>query len=132
MDIESIEKDEYGGAPAVVGIAALVGFAKALLEGIFGVIALFAAESIRDSFAGVALTYAILFLVASLLLLRGSRTGLYITVVLSALGLAGAIAYLFWATDSAFLTALVAGGLNALVLYLLLGTTSGRAWFQRA
>ena len=124
--------EDEGGAPAVVGIAAMVGFAKAILEGTFGLIALFAAKSITDSFAGVALTYAIVFAVASLLLLRGNRIGLYATVVLSALGLAGAVIYLFYASTAAFMTALVAGGLNALVLYLLLGTQSAREYFGRA
>ena len=129
---EPLIGEDDGGAPAVVGIAALIGFAKALLEGTFGVIAAFAAESIRDSFGAVALTYAIVFALASWLLLRGNRIGLYVTVVLSALGLAGAVVYLFYAGGSAFLTSLVAGGLNALVLYLLLGTRSGREYFRRA
>ena len=66
------------------------------------------------------------------LLLRGNRLGLYATVALSALGLAGAVIYLFYATNAAFMTALVAGGLNALVLYLLLGTQSAREYFGRA
>ena len=127
-----LTEDDDSGAPAVVAIAAIIGFAKALMEGIFGVIASFAAESIRDSFGAVALTYAIIFAIASLLLLRGSRIGLYVTVFLSALGLAGAIIYLFYAGGAAFLTSLVAGGLNALVLYLLLGTRSGREYFKRA
>jgi hypothetical protein len=127
-----VTMDDDDGAPAVVGIAAIVGFAKALMEGTFGVIAAFAAESIRDSFGAVALTYAIVFALASWLLLRGNRIGLYVTVFLSALGLAGAVIYLFYAGGAAFLTSLVAGGLNALVLYLLLGTRSGREYFQRA
>ena len=124
--------EEEGGAPALVGIAALIGFAKAILEGGFGIIALAASDVIDSAFAEVAIVYAVIFAIASYLLLKGNRIGLWATVALSALGLAGAIIYLFYAGGAAFLTALVAGGLNALVLFLLLGTQSGREYFGRA
>ena len=64
-------------------------------------------------------------------MLRGNKVGLYITVALSALGLIAAIVYLFRAEDAVFGAVLVIAGLNALVLYLLLGTKSARAWFAR-
>jgi hypothetical protein len=130
--VSTIDREDEGGAPALVGIAALIGFAKAILEGGFGIIALAASDVIDSSFAEVAIVYAVIFAIASYLLLKGNRIGLWATVILSALGLAGAIIYLFYAGGAAFLTSLVAGGLNALVLYLLLGTRSGREYFGRA
>jgi uncharacterized membrane protein HdeD (DUF308 family) len=130
--VSTTVREDEGGAPALVGIAAIIGFAKAILEGGFGLIALAASDVIDSSFAGVAVVYAIVFAIASYLLLRGNRIGLWTTVALSVLGLAGAVIYLFYAEDAAFLTALVAGGMNALVLYLLLGTRSGREYFGRA
>jgi hypothetical protein len=66
---------------------------------------------------------------ASLLLLRGSRAGYYITVVLSALGLIVAVIYLFRSDSAVFGATLVAGVLNALVLYLLLWRKSAREYF---
>jgi hypothetical protein len=125
-------REDEGGAPAVVAIAAMVGFAKAILEGGFGLIGVAASDDISGTWASVALVYGIVFAIASFLLLRGNRIGLYVTIALSALGLAGAVIYLFYAGGAAFLTSLVAGGLNALVLYLLLGTRSGREYFGRA
>jgi hypothetical protein len=116
-------------APAAVGIAAIIGFAKAAFEGLFGLIGVFAAESVRDSWGGTVLAFAIVFALATWLLLRGNRLGYWVTIVLSALGLVGAVVYLFQATDMSFGAALIAGGFNALVLYLLLGTKSARAYF---
>jgi hypothetical protein len=129
MDTTS-DRDE-GGVPAVVGIAAMVGFAKAAFEGMFGLIGVFAAESVRDSWGGTVLAFAIVFAVASWLLWRGNKLGYWVTVGLSGLGLLGAVVYLFQATDASFGAALVAGGLNALVLYLLLGTKSARDYVGR-
>jgi hypothetical protein len=122
---------EEGGVPAVVGIAAMVGFAKAAFEGMFGLIGVFAAESVRDSWGGTVLAFAIVFAIASWLLWRGNRLGYWVTVALSGLGLLGAVIYLFQATDASFGASLVAGGLNALVLYLLLGTKSARDYVGR-
>src|SRR5215213_4257880 len=103
--VSTTVREDEGGAPALVGIAAIIGFAKAILEGGFGLIALAASDVIDSSFAGVAVVYAIVFAIASYLLLRGNRIGLWTTVALSVLGLAGAVIYLFYAEDAAFLTA---------------------------
>ena len=43
---------DEGKAPAVVGIAALIGFAKAAFEGLFGIVGIAASHSIGDSFGG--------------------------------------------------------------------------------
>ena len=123
------EVSQGAGTPAVVGIAAMIGLAKAAFEGLFGLIGVFAAGSVRDSWGGTVLAFAIVFAVASWLLWRGSRVGLWATVLLAVLGLVGAVVYLFQATDASFGAALVAAGLNALVLYLLLGTKSARTYF---
>jgi hypothetical protein len=115
------------GPPAVVGIAAIIGFGKAVFEGLFGIIALAAADSISDGFGLGATLFAIAYAVASLLLWRGSRPALYATVALSV-----AVVYWFQATDAALGAAIALGGLNALVLYLLLGTSSGREYFAKS
>jgi hypothetical protein len=122
---------DEGGTPAAVGFAAMIGFAKAAFEGMFGVIGAFAAESIRDSWAGTVLAFAIAYTIASWLLWRGSRVGYWASAGLAALGLLGAVIYLFQATDASFAAALLSGGLNALVLYLLLGTKSARDYVGR-
>jgi hypothetical protein len=120
------------GPPAVVGIAAIIGFGKAVFEGLFGIIALAAADSISDGFGLGATLFAIAYAVASLLLWRGSRPALYATVALSVLGLVVAVVYWFQATDAALGAAIALGGLNALVLCLLLGTSSGREYFAKS
>ena len=127
--MEHAQELEDDGAPAVVGIAAMIGIGKALFEGLFGILGVAAADSIRDGFGLGAIVFAILYVLSAWLMLRGNKLGLYITVALSALGLAVAIVYLFGASDAVFGAVLVIAGLNALVLYLLLGTKSARAWF---
>jgi len=122
---------DEGKAPAVVGIAAMIGFAKAAFEGLFGIVGVAASNSIGDSFGGGALAFGILYLLASWLLLKGNKAGYWASVVLSALGLAVAVVYLFKSSDATFMVVLLLGGLNALVLYLLLGTRSAREFFGR-
>ena len=123
---------DEGKAPAVVGIAAMIGFGKAAFEGLFGIVGVAASNSIGDSFGGAALAFGILFFLASWLLLKGNKAGYWASVVLSALGLAAAIGYLFNSSDAIFAAVLLIGGLNALVLYLLLGTRSAREFFGRS
>jgi uncharacterized membrane protein (UPF0136 family) len=125
-------KELDNGAPAAVGIAALIGFSKAIFEAGFGVLGIAVADSVGDSFGGAMLAFGIVYAIASLLLLRGSRVGYWVTVVLSALGLVVAVIYLFSSEDAVFGATLVAGGLNAIVLYLLLGTRSAREYFVRS
>jgi hypothetical protein len=117
------------GAPASVGIAALIGFGKAIFEIGFGVLGIAVAKGMDDSFGGGILAFGIVYAIASLLLLRGSRVGYWVTVVLSVLGLVVAVVYLFRSDGATFGATLVSGGLNALVLYLLLGTRSAREYF---
>jgi hypothetical protein len=127
---ETRQLDE-SGPPAVVGIAAIIGFGKAAFEGLFGIIALAAADSISDGFGLGATLFAIAYAISALYLWRGSRPALYATVALSTLGLVAAVVYWFRATDAALGAAIALAGLNALVLYALLGTSSGREYFAR-
>jgi uncharacterized membrane protein (UPF0136 family) len=119
------------GVPAAVGFAAIIGFAKAIFEAGFGLLGILIADSLDDSFGGGMLVFGIVFAIASLLLWRGSRAGYYVTVALSALGLIVAVVYLFRSESAVFGATLVAGGLNALVLYLLLWRKSAREYFAR-
>ena len=52
-------------------------------------------------------------------------------MVLSSLGLVAAILYAFRSTNTVVIAVILIAGLNALVLYLLLGTNSARAYFAR-
>ena len=127
-DVGQLDDD---GVPAAVGIAAMIGFAKAIFEAGFGLLGILIANSLDDSFGGGVLVFGIVYAIASLLLLRGSRAGYYVTVALSALGLVVAVIYLFRAESGVFGATLVAALLNALVLYLLLWRKSARAYFAR-
>ncbi len=129
--MEEARELEEGGVPGVVGLAAMIGFGKAIFEGGFGLLGLAVANTIDDSFGGGALVFGIIYAVASLLLWRGSRAGYYATVVLSLLGLVVAVIYLFRSESTVFGAALLIVLLNALVLYLLLGTKSARTYFAR-
>jgi hypothetical protein len=127
--VEHTERLEDDGAPAVVGIAAMIGIGKALFEGLFGIIGVAAADSVGDGFGLWAIIFAVLYVLSAWLMLRGNKIGLYVTVALTALGLVTAIVYLFRSEDAVFGAVLVSAGFNALVLYLLLGTKSAREWF---
>src|SRR3954468_23758577 len=81
--------------PFPVALAGMIGIAKALFEGFYGVLGISIASSVDDSFGVAALVFGILFLIASILLLRGSRLGYYVTVALSVIGLVGAVVYIF-------------------------------------
>jgi hypothetical protein len=126
-DVRKIEE----GVPPGVGIAAMIGFAKALFEAGFGLLGIVTANSLDDSFGGGMLVFGIVYAIASVLLWRGSRVGYYLTVVLSALGLIVAVLYLFRSDSAIFGATLAAGLLNAFVLYLLLWRRSAREYFRR-
>ena len=128
--MEQTRQRDEGGPPASVGIAAIVGLGKATLEGLFGIIALAAADSISDGFGLGTTLFAVAYALSAWALWRGNRAGLYGTVILSTVGLVAAVVYLFRATDAALGSAIALGALNAGVLYLLLGTSSSRAYFR--
>jgi len=89
MDFESRD------TPFPVALAGMIGIAKALFEGFYGVLGIAVASSVDDSFGTGALVFGIVYLIASILLLRGSRVGYYAMVVLSVIGLVGAVVYMF-------------------------------------
>jgi hypothetical protein len=126
-DVLDLEKRDVPGS---VSFAGMIGLAKAIFEGGFGILGLFIANSIDDSFGGGALLLGIVFAIASLLLLRGSRVGYYLTLLLSAIALVIWLVYLTDANDATLGAAIVGAFFNALVLFLL-SRKSAREFFAR-
>jgi len=120
---------ESRNVPASVALAGMIGLAKAAFEALFGVLGIAVASSVDDSFGTGALIFGIVYAIASILLLRGSRFGYYLTVALSTLGLVGAVVYMFSSKGTVFGGTLLIALLNALVLYLLVGRKSVRDFF---
>jgi hypothetical protein len=121
---------ESRDTPFPVALAGLIGIAKAIFEGFFGVLGLAVANSMDDSFGAGILVFGIVYAIASIMLLRASRLGYYLTVALSALALVVAVIYMFGQSEwSVFVAVLVSALVNALVLYLLLGRQSARDFF---
>ena len=123
LDFES--KD----TPFLVAVAGMIGIAKALFEGFYGVLGIAVASSVDDSFGVGALVFGIVYLIASIMLLRGNRLGYYATIALSVIGLVGAVVYMFSSGGAVFGGALLIALTNALVLYLLVGRDSPREFF---
>jgi hypothetical protein len=126
LDLESRD------TPFPVALAGMIGLAKAAMEVFLGVLGLAIADSVDDTFGGGVLVYGIVFAISSILLLRGSRLGYFVTVALTTLGLVVALVYMFGSEGSVMGGAIVLALFNVLVLYLLLGTKSGRDFFGRA
>jgi hypothetical protein len=120
---------ESRDVPGSVALAGMIGLAKALFEGFYGVLGIAIASSVDDSFGTGVLVFGILYAIASIMLLRGSRFGYYLTVALSAIGLVGAVVYMFSSEGTVFGGALLIALTNALVLYLLLGRQGARDFF---
>jgi len=115
--------------PFPVALAGMIGIAKALFEGFYGVLGIAVASSVDDSFGVGALVFGIVYLIASIMLLRGNRLGYYATIALSVIGLVGAVVYMFSSSGTVFGGALLIALTNALVLYLLVGRDSPREFF---
>jgi len=120
---------ESRNVPPSVALAGVIGLAKAAFEGIFGVLGIAVANTVDDSFGTGALIFGIVYAIASILLLRGSRFGYYLTVALSTLGLVGAVVYMFSSKGTVFGGTLLIALLNALVLYVLVGRKGARDFF---
>ena len=123
---------ESRDVPGPVGVAAMIGFAKAIFEIGFGLLGVLMANSMDDSFGGGVLAFGIVFAIASYLLSRGNRLGYYLTIALAALGLVVAIVYALDSDGGVLGGVILIVTLNALVLYLLLGRESAREFFRRA
>jgi hypothetical protein len=115
--------------PFPVALAGMIGLAKALFEGFYGVLGIAIASSVDDSFGTGVLVFGIVYAIASIMLLRGSRFAYYLTIVLSALGLVVAVVYMFSSGGTVFGGTLLIALTNALVLYLLLGRKGARDFF---
>ena len=120
---------ESRDTPFPVALAGMIGLAKAIFEGIFGALGVAVAGSMDDSFATGILVFGIVYAIASIMLLRGSRFGYYLTVALTTLGLVVAVGYMFRSEGSIFGGTFLIAFFNALVLYLLLGRKSVRDFF---
>ena len=115
--------------PASVFIASLFGFAKAAFLGFMGIIGIVSWDSVTDPWGYGALALAILFALASYLLLRGKP---FARLVLATLAVAGgvlALIYVFVGPTSAILPSLVTAAFDALVLWLLYGPRSSKEYF---
>ncbi len=115
--------------PFSVALAGMIGFGKALFEGFYGVLGVAIASSVDNTFGWGILLFAIVYAIASIMLLRGSRFGYYLTVALSTVGLVVAVAYMFSSKGTVFGGTFLIALLNALVLYLLLGRKGARDFF---
>ena len=94
-----------------------------------GIIGIVAWDSVTDPWGYGALALAILFGLASYLLLRGKP---FARLVLAALAVAGgvlALIYVFVGPTSAILPSLVTAAFDALVLWLLYGPRSSKEYF---
>ena len=120
---------ESRDTPFPVALAGMIGIGKALFEGFYGVLGIAIASSVDDSFGVGALVFGIVYLIASIMLLRGSRAGYYVTIALSVIGLVGAVVYMFSSSGAVFGGALLIALTKALVLYLLVGRDSPREFF---
>ena len=123
---------EARDVPGPVGVAAMIGYAKAIFEIGFGLIGILMAKSMDDSFGGGVLAFGIVFAIASYLLSRGNRLGYYLTILLAALAVVVAIVYALGSEGGILGGIIVIVALNALVLYLLLGRESAREFFRKA
>jgi hypothetical protein len=122
---------ESRDVPFPVALAGMIGLAKAFFEGFYGVLGIAIASSVDDSFGTGVLIFGIVYAIASIMLLRGSRFAYYLTVALSAIGLVGAVIYMFSSSGTVFGGTLLIALTNALVLYLLLGREGTREFFAR-
>jgi hypothetical protein len=113
-----VERKGFGTAPFVVVLAAIVGFSKALFEILIGVIGFFADE-MSNQFGGGIFAFGLVFLAATLLLLRGNLLGYWVTVILSALGAAVALVYAFSGPNDFLVPGLVSAAANLAVVWLL-------------
>jgi len=122
---------ESRDVPFPVALAGMIGLGKAFFEAFYGVLGIAIASSVDDAYGTGVLIFGIVYAIASIMLLRGSRFGFYLTVALSAVGLVGAVIYMFSSGGTVFGGTLLIALLNALVLYLLLGRESARDFFGR-
>jgi hypothetical protein len=115
--------------PAPVFIAALVGFAKAAFLGFMGLIGVLAWDSVTNPWGFGALALALLFAVASYLLLKGRPFARLVLVALAVAGGGLALIYVFVGPTSAILPSLFTAAMAAAVVWLLYGPRSSQEYF---
>ena len=116
--------------PAPVFVASLFGFAKAAFLGFMGIIGILTWEDVTDPWGYGALALAIVFGLASFVLLRGKPFARLVLAVLAVAGGVLAVIYVFVGPTSTILPSLVTAGLDALVLWLLYGPRSSKEYFE--
>ena len=126
---EAVASPPDRGFPASVFVASLFGFAKAAFLGFMGIIGIVAWDSVTDPWGYGALALAILFGLASYLLLRGKPFARLVVAALAVGGGVLALIYVFVGPTSAILPSLVTAVFDALVLWLLYGRRSSREYF---
>ncbi len=127
--VENVAPAQERDLPAPVFIAALVGFAKAAFVGFMGIIGILTWDDVSDPWGYGSLALAILFAIASYLLLKGRP---FARLVLAALAVAGgalALIYVFVGPTSAILPSLVTAAMAAAVVWLLYGPRASQAYF---
>jgi hypothetical protein len=115
--------------PFVVMIASLFGFAKAAFLGFMGIIGVVSWDDVSDPWGIGALVLAAVFGLASLALLRGSRSARIVLAALAAFGVGAALVYVFVGPTSAILPSLVTAALAATVIFLLYGPRAAKEYF---
>jgi hypothetical protein len=127
--VENVSPSPQRDLPAPVFVAALVGFAKAAFLGFMGIIGILTWNDVSDPWGFGALALALLFAVASYLLLKGRP---FARLVLAALAVAGgvlALIYVFVGPTSAILPSLFTAAMAAAVVWLLYGPRSSQEYF---
>jgi hypothetical protein len=115
--------------PAPVFIASLFGFAKAAFLGFMGIIGILSWDDVTDPWGYGALVMAVLFGIASYLLLRGRPVARTVLGGLAVIGGVLALVYVFVGPTSAIGPSLVTAAMDALVLWLLYGPRASREYF---
>jgi hypothetical protein len=116
--------------PFVVTIASFFGFAKAAFLGFMGIIGLVAWNDVTEPWGIGALLLAAVFGLASFALLRGSSLARAVLGGFAVVGGLIAIYFAFTGPTSAIGPSLVTAAMAAIVVWLLYGTRSARAYFS--
>ena len=115
--------------PAPVFFASLFGFAKAAFLGFMGIIGVLSWDDVSDPWGYGSLALALLFAIASYLLLRGKPVARMVLGALAVVGGVLALIYVFVGPTSAILPSLVTAAFDALVLWLLYGPRASKEYF---
>jgi hypothetical protein len=111
-------------------LAAFFGFAKAAFLGIMGVIGIAAWDDVTDPWGYGSLALAVLFAVASYMLVRGKPFARTVLAALAVIGGAGALVYAFVGPRSTLLASLATMLFAILLIWLLYGPRSSREYFE--